>query len=307
MTKIKRSLFIILQYLMPTLWVSRLAGLLSHCTIPWFKNFLIHQFIYHYKVDMSEAQESDYKKYPHFNAFFSRSLMPNSRPIAQDSGTFVSPADGTISAFGEITHNECIQAKGKSYGIPSLLLNTLPNNLNFSNTSSPFEKFITIYLAPHNYHRVHMPFAGQLTAVHYIPGSLFSVNTLTTNTIPHLFLRNERVILYFNTSMGTLAMILVGACLVGSIYTPWTGIITPKLRPFILNKSKIISHPIPITSSPLLKKGDEVGGFQMGSTVILLLPKASLKWLSYLNQAPIPIKMGTGFASLISSSPKIIQ
>ncbi|MHA7840252.1 MAG: archaetidylserine decarboxylase [Gammaproteobacteria bacterium] len=306
----KIYVFVAIQYLLPKGWLSRLFGALGQCRISWIKNAFIKGFIAYFDVDMSEAQESDPTAYPHFNAFFTRALKPHCRPIMlSDQQVLVSPADGTISAWGAITSGHCIQAKKITYSVDTLLANTHYTPQHTTSAVKDFQEghFMTVYLAPHNYHRVHAPFAGTLQSIHYIPGSLFSVNTITTEKVRHLFLRNERVILYIETTLGPIAVILVGACLVGSIHTPWTGAITPALRSWLPSYNGCnFRHPHPqqpplLTTLPYsLQVGEEIGHFQMGSTVIVLLSNGlKPQWQAAVKEKISPlITMGTAIASL---------
>lgn len=309
-TSFKDHCFVAIQYLLPKRWLSRFMGALGQCTFPWFKNTCIKGFIACFKVDMSEAQEPNPTAYAHFNAFFTRALQSHCRPIATGQNLLVSPADGTVSARGSITAGYCLQAKGITYSVDTLLANTSYTTQHSTPAVKDFYDgyFITFYLAPHNYHRVHAPFAGALQSIHYVPGSLFSVNTLTTEKVRHLFLRNERVIMYMETSLGPMAVILVGACLVGSIHTPWTGAITPPMRPWLPSyngwgfRQRQAQQPTLLTPLPqTLQAGDEMGHFQMGSTVIVLLPKGlPPQWHGALKMEPCAlVTMGSALASFV--------
>jgi phosphatidylserine decarboxylase len=253
---------IIKQYLAPQHFLSRFGGLLANSQIPWLKNYLIRYFLSRYpEVNLSEAHEPNPYAYTSFNDFFTRKLKPNARTIDTRAHMIISPADGCVQNFGRIQDNQLIQAKNHSYEVASLLGN---KNLasQFSNSS-----FITIYLAPKDYHRVHIPMEGTLTDMIYVPGKLFSVNILTTDYVPMLFAKNERVVALFETAYGPMAVILVGAMIVGSIDTTWAGKVAPS--------RSLLSNPIQHTCYPngaTYQKADEIGFFSLGSTVIVLFP-----------------------------------
>jgi phosphatidylserine decarboxylase len=220
-----------------------------------------------------------------FNAFFTRALKPGARVVHSGAAAFVSPVDGTVSQFGDISGGELIQAKGHTYSAETLLAGRADWAAEFAGG-----QFITIYLAPYNYHRIHMPFAGTLREWAYVPGRLFSVNHATARALPGVFARNERVVAIFDTAFGPMAMVLVGALFVGSIETVWAGEISP---PHVRDDEPRVYAPMtPIT----LAKGAEMGRFNMGSTVILLTPK-KLGWQAALAPKQ-PLRMGEIIASL---------
>ena len=223
---------------------------------PWLKNSFTNWFVANYKVNLSEAERENIKDYKHFNDFFTRSLKKNSRPIS--SLPVISPVDGVVSQAGNINKSEIVQAKGKKYSVPALL-----DDKSFD--TDYFNSFTTIYLSPKDYHRIHMPCDGDLVSMKYIPGDLFSVNQRTVNGIDQVFARNERLVCFFNTEFGEMAFILVGAIFVGSMQTSWEGQITP---PY----SKSVKHYNYMDQKIRLEKGDELGRFNMGSTVIILMP-----------------------------------
>jgi phosphatidylserine decarboxylase len=222
---------------------------------PWLKNSFTSWFVAFYKVNLSEAERENVKDYEHFNDFFTRSLKKTSRPIS--SLPFISPVDGIVSQAGKINKSEIVQAKGKKYSVSALLDNK-------SIDTAYFNSFTTIYLSPKDYHRIHMPCDGDLVSMKYIPGDLFSVNQRTVNGIDQVFARNERLVCFFNTEFGEMAFILVGAIFVGSMQTSWEGQITP---PY----SKSVKHYSYKDQKIRLEKGDELGCFNMGSTVIILM------------------------------------
>ena len=253
------KVFVFLQHIVPHHWLSRLTGMLADSEIKAVKDFLIKQFINQFDVDMSEAENPDPTSYKSFNQFFVRPLKEGVRPIDENEDAFCSPADGAVSEFGEIKNDRLIQAKGYSYDLLSLVGDD-------SAIAEPFSggNFATIYLSPRDYHRVHMPFEGKLVATRYIPGKLFSVNDVTANSVPYLFARNERLVCLFETDKGPMVMILVGAMIVAGIETVWSGQITP------LSK---IATTTRFDQDVELEKGQEMGRFKLGSTVIILSPK----------------------------------
>ncbi len=260
------KLFIFLQHIVPQHLLSRSTGWLAHLRHPaWLKNLVIGLFVRHFKVDMSEAAEPDHERYPSFNAFFTRELREGVRSIS-DAG-IVCPVDGTVSQLGEIREGLLFQAKGRYYSTRELLGGDQERAARFAGG-----RFATIYLSPRDYHRVHMPLGGRLTATCYIPGKLFSVNPTTADNVDRLFARNERLVCYFETDAGPMALILVGAMIVAGIETVWCGqVAPPPKRPVFTDYAEL---PAPVA----LAKGEEMGRFMLGSTVILLFPESSIEW-----------------------------
>ena len=281
----KNNVFVGFQYLAPQHVLSRSVGWFADCEIEGVKNFLIRHFISHFNVNMAEAAEPDYTRYPSFNAFFTRALAEGTRPIAEGA-CVISPADGAISQRGEIASGRIFQAKGQYYTALELLAGnkTLANH--FSNGS-----FATIYLSPRDYHRVHAPVGGTLCDMIYVPGDLFSVNTTTANRVPRLFARNERLITVFDTDIGKVAVILVGAMIVAGIETVWAGQITPRSQKAVTLFEK---NPLPVH----LHKGDELGRFKLGSTAILLFEQQRIRFHENL-KAATPVQMGMSLAEII--------
>lgn len=276
---------IIKQYLAPQHLISRFAGLLANNKTPWLKNYLIRYFLGQYpQVNLSEALEPNPYAYTSFNDFFTRKLKADARPIDTQASSIICPADGCIQNFGVIQQNQFIQAKNHLYSVESVLGNAELAK-NFKNSA-----FVTIYLAPKDYHRVHLPFAGKLTDMIYVPGNLFSVNILTTEHVPGLFAKNERVVALYDTEHGPMAVILVGAMIVGSIDTAWAGKVAPSGCGF----SKKIHHTR-YSAEQAYKKADEVGFFTLGSTVIVLFPPQAK--LNPNLKALAPIKMGEAIAT----------
>lgn len=272
------------QYLMPQRAMNGLAGLLANCEIPVVKDFLIADFIKRYGVDMTLAVQEDPKIYHCFNDFFIRQLKPACRPIA--SSTIVSPVDGVVSQLGAIEEGCFIQAKGQEYSVDELL--ACPSSL-----SQCFHEgqFATFYLSPKDYHRIHMPIEGTLREMVYVPGELFSVQPLTARTIPRLFARNERLVVFFETKLGLMAMVLVGAVIVGSINTVWHGEI-------FRSKAKAHYNYQDLEETIGLLKGEEMGHFKLGSTVILLFAKGNkIQWQPQL-QVGHAVTFGQAIADL---------
>ncbi len=257
------KLFVILQSLLPQHALSRLLGCVAEARAPWLKNQLIKQFMRHYPIEMHEAIEPNPYHYLTFNDFFTRQLRPDCRPIAADSHAIVSPVDGAVAMAGKIEHNQLLQAKGAYFDLAKLCGN--------DEAIAPLfvdGLFSTLYLAPHNYHRIHMPLTGKLIRTTYVPGRLFSVNATTTALVPQLYARNERLICLFETAAGKMAVILVGAMIVGSMQTVWMQ--AP------IRAAEIQTEAF--TDGPVLAKGEEMGLFKLGSTVILLFQSQQARW-----------------------------
>jgi len=270
------NLKIILQHIVPQHALSWLAKVLCECRWHWWKNWQINFLINRYGADLQAAKLENIEDYPTFNSFFTRELKPELRPIVQGHNQIACPVDGTVSQIGKIKQDTLLQAKGFYFTLSALLGGSKTHANTFSNGS-----FTTLYLAPKDYHRIHMPFTGTLRETIYIPGKLFSVNQLTTEHIPQLFARNERLVCLFDTAMGSMAVILVGAMLVGNIQTVWSS-----EEPHAKNiKSTLYPDTIKI------ERGAELGHFKMGSTVIVLFEKDKAEW-SDLLQASTTVKMG---------------
>lgn len=269
---IGEKLFILFQRIVPQHIVTTIVYRLARVRIVAIKNFFIRQFVSAYNVNVDEIASAVPDSFADFNAFFTRELADGARPIDPGSDSIVSPADGAISAVGVIEKDMLIQAKGMRYTVEDLLATDLPEASAFHNG-----RFATVYLAPFNYHRLHAPLAGTLRAARYVPGDLFSVNATTAKFVPGLFSRNERLVCHFLTDNGPFVLIFVGALNVGSISTPWTGEIRPRKRgtvvDFDLSKSDV---------STTVAKGDLLGWFNMGSTVIMLMPDGTGEWVDNL-------------------------
>ena len=274
------TLFIIFQQLLPQHWLSRLAGWLADNQTTWLKNLLIERFASHFKVDMREAADPELRNYPNFNAFFTRALAEGARPIEGGKELVVCPADGAISQLGAIESGRIFQAKGQSFSASELLGGDTQRARQFDNGS-----FATVYLSPRDYHRVHMPVAGELSAQSYVPGDLYSVNQVTAENVDRLFARNERLVCYFDTEFGPMAMVLVGALIVAGIETVWGGQVAPPTR-----DPKIIDFK-QVPDAVRLEQGEEMGRFKLGSTVILLFPEGAVDW-DEAYSAGSPTRMG---------------
>ena len=249
-------LFILFQYLIPQHVLSRCIGYVARSEIPWFKNFIIKQFDGIYNIDWSVAVRKEPEQYVSFNDFFTRALTDDARPL---TGRLVSPADGLVSVTGDIKHQRAIQAKGHDYSIPQLLGEALPES--FNNGS-----FLTVYLAPSDYHRVHFPQQGALQNARYIPGALFSVNQKTAAHVPGLFTRNERLVLRITSNEGDYYLVLIGAMIVAGIQPFW--------QPEPFKAQQPIDQPMQALA---VDQGQEAGRFLLGSTAILIT-QANQNW-----------------------------
>ncbi|CAD5106535.1 archaetidylserine decarboxylase [Zestomonas carbonaria] len=282
----KDRLFLLAQYLLPHHLLSRLIGLAAECRAAWFKNRLIDWFARRYQVDMSEARVEDLHAYEHFNAFFTRALKDGARPLDEAPDAVLCPADGAISQLGRIEHGRIFQAKGHGFSAVELLGGDAERAAPFMGGS-----FATVYLSPKDYHRVHMPLAGTLREMVYVPGRLFSVNQLTAENVSELFARNERVVCLFDTERGPMAVVLVGAMIVASVETVWAGLVTPPKR-----ELKSVRYDEAARAPIHLEKGAELGRFKLGSTAIVLFGPEQVQWAEELT-ANSPVRMGQRLAS----------
>ena len=250
------------QYLIPQHVLSLVMYRVTRCEIVWFKNLIISTIIKQYRVNMAEAAEMNLDYYSSFNAFFTRLLRNGVRPISESD--IVSPVDGVVSQVGLVTSGQIVQAKGQEYSVLALLGGDDAVTSEFVGG-----QFATIYLSPKDYHRIHMPVTGTLRKMRYIPGKLFSVSPRTARAVPDLFARNERVAVTFDTDFGPMVMVLVGAIFVGSMETIWAGQITP-------NYGKVIQQwTYDGEQAITIEKGQEMGRFNMGSTVVVLVGKGA--------------------------------
>ena len=246
------------QYLLPKKWITTLAGTLASARLGGATTAFIRWFVGKYQVNMGEAAQPDIARYPTFNDFFTRELRAGARPLAH--ADLVCPVDGAISQCGAIAQDQIFQAKGHTYSTTALLGGDAELAAQFANG-----QFATIYLSPRDYHRIHMPLRAKLKKMVYVPGDLFSVNPLTARGVPGLFARNERVVCVFDSRIGPIAMVLVGATIVGSMSTTWHGQVNPP-------RSRKVRSWDYQTQPIVLEQGDEMGRFLLGSTVVLLLP-----------------------------------
>jgi len=283
------KLFALLLFLLPHHLLSSAMHVLTRCEWGPLKDRLIRAAIRLYKVDMSIATEPNPANYKSFNAFFTRSLRDDARPVAKEANSVVSPVDGTVSQRGRIEDGRIFQAKGMDYSLAGLLGGDREWSEKFRDGS-----FTTIYLSPRDYHRIHMPLDGTLKKMTHVPGRLFSVSPSTTRTVPRLFSRNERVINLFETEAGPMAVIMVGAIFVASMDTVWAGTVAPVSQR--ISEWHYAEKPAETIS---LEKGAEMGRFNMGSTVILLFAKDAAQWTDKM-QPGSKVQMGETIALLSS-------
>lgn len=277
------------QYPLPHHWLTQLMYTLTRCRKPWWKNWQMRWFIEKYQVDMGIALESNPLAYPDFNTFFTRPLKPDARPVVSGAGEIACPVDGAVSQAGEIADGRIFQAKGRDYSLETLLGGSKERAALFGGG-----RFATLYLSPRDYHRIHMPLAGRLREMAYVPGRLFSVNPRTTRCVPGLFARNERLVTVFDTEAGPMALILVGAMFVAGIETVWAGLVNPhpsaRLRDWDYRNGNI-----------MLERGAEMGRFNMGSTVIVLFGRNRTD-LDRAIQPDAPVRMGQLLGTVRSES-----
>ena len=273
--------------LLPHHLLSRVVRVASRWRSRWWKDLLTHLFIRHFKVDMSEAEQSDPGSYPDFNSFFTRALRSGIRPQSTETSAIACPVDGCISEIGHIDGNTLIQAKGRHYSLPDLLGGDPETAAEFSDGL-----FCTLYLSPRDYHRIHMPTTAVLRTTTYIPGRLYSVAPHTTRAISGLFTRNERLVALFDSDAGPVAVILVGAIFVSCIETVWDGVAAPRGRNIVSSDYR--------NAGNRLQRGEEMGRFNMGSTVILLYPRGQASWLPEL-RAGQPVQLGQTLGHLLTT------
>ncbi len=270
------------QYLLPKQALTQLMGHLANLEGGSSTTAVIRWFIQRYQVNMSEAANPDPAAYPSFNAFFTRALKADARPLAQ--APWICPVDGAISQIGAIQGDQIFQAKGHHYSTQALVGGDAQLAAQFQDGH-----FATIYLSPRDYHRIHMPCAGKLLRMIHVPGDLFSVNPTTARGVPGLFARNERVVCVFEGPMGPFVMVLVGATIVGSMATVWHGVVNPP-RPGKVREWDYMEQDI------RLEQGAEMGRFLLGSTIVLLTPKSDLKFSAHW-QATTQVRLGEAMAS----------
>ena len=281
MTSFTDNLKVKVQYFLPKTFLSRTVGALASQPLGKFTTFLIDMFIKHYQIDMKEAKIQDTTKFKTFNEFFTRELKKGARTIISEPKSLAMPVDGAVSQLGDIYKDAMLQAKGHYYSLEKLLGGNPNDTKSFENGT-----FITIYLSPKDYHRVHMPYTGKLEKMVFVPGDLFSVNPLTANNVDNLFARNERVICFFNNdTLGRFAVVLVGATIVASIATVFAGTVAPKC-------GKEITIYDYTKDNIVIEKGQELGKFMLGSTVICVFENKKVKLAKGLKPETI-VKMGT--------------
>lgn len=288
-----QTLIVLLQYVLPHHALSRLVLRLTRIRHPAFRKPFTAFFLRLYQPDLSDAAQPDPYAYEDFNAFFTRALRPEARPLAGDANTLVSPVDGTMSQCGPIEAGQLLQAKGHGYSLQALLAGAAPA------WAGRFQDgcFATIYLAPYNYHRIHMPADGRLCGIWYVPGRLFSVNTTAARLVPGLFARNERLVLLFEGDCGPFAVIFVGALNVGSMATVWHGDVTPR-------QPRVVSElPLPPEPDRFRARGAEIGRFNMGSTVILLFGAGAVQLQAIASGTPMRLGQALGRATPDAGTP----
>jgi phosphatidylserine decarboxylase len=274
------------QYLLPTHALSRIVHRATRSTISWWKDLLIDLFCYGFEVAMEEAEVEDRRAYPSFNAFFTRALKADARPLADGDTTLLQPVDGSVCHCGPL-EQAALVAKGHQFDATALLGGSQQRAAPFAGGT-----VANLYLSPSDYHRIHMPLDGRLVEQVYVPGRLFAVNPPAVRTVPGLFARNERVALIFDTAIGPVAIVLVGALFVGSIETVWSGEITPPHR------SEIALTRYDDGLGPELKRGEELGRFNMGSTVIMLFPPERIALNADLDPGH-PVRLGQPLGELL--------
>lgn len=278
--------FALLQDLLPQHFLSKQMHRIARSTRPWLRKALVRAVLRAYPaIDMREAAEPDPYAYPSFNAFFTRALRPGARPVAGGAEEVASPVDGTVSQFGAIRDGQLLQAKGLHYTVAALLADDA------AATRYAGGSFACLYLAPYDYHRIHMPFAGRLRSTRYVPGALFSVNDATARVVPGLFARNERVTCEFDTALGPLALVMVGALFVGSIETVYAGEVNPP------GSRGGAARNIEAGVGTEFSKGAELGRFNMGSTVIVLLGNGAARFSERLAPGST-VRMGERLAAI---------
>ena len=279
---------VLLQRLLPQKTLGRLVYGLSRCTWNWIANPLVRWFSRRYSIDLAEAERDRLDSYTSLNDFFTRRLKPGARPVSGGERTLVSPVDGFLTQFGSANGGEMVQAKGLQYRLEALL-GEPPGQMAALMSGA----YATLYLAPHQYHRVHLPLAGTLRRTRYIPGTRYSVNARTAAVLPGLFCRNERVACWFDTAAGPMALVLVGALNVSSISTSWLGEIAS-------GGGRVWEERGGSTQGPSrgYARGEEIGRFNLGSTVILILPPGQVEWQAGLAPGQ-GVRMGQALASIV--------
>jgi phosphatidylserine decarboxylase len=284
----KQPFFITLQEWVPQPMLTRLVGKIAASQKPWLKQQFIDRFIKAYGVNMQEALQEDPRQYRCFNDFFTRALKPGARPLPASAAAVLCPADGVVSAIGNLNEDTMIQAKGKTYSATALLGGDALRAERFHDGT-----FATVYLSPKDYHRVHSPLAGTLREMIYVPGKLYSVNQTTADHIDNLFAVNERVVCIFDTAHGPMAVVLVGAMIVAAIETVWAGRVAPGFDGITVKSYK--------PQQVQISKGGEIGRFLLGSTAIILFGPGMVQWQLDLSQGP-GVRMGQQLGTLTTNS-----
>ena len=274
------QLFVLFQRLLPERLLGRVVHAVTRCRTPWVRSLLIRGFVRLYRVNLAEVEHPEPAAWEHLNAFFTRPLRPGARPVAAGAGTVVSPSDGTLEYFGYAEGDQLLQAKRFRYRIADFLALDPAEAEPFNGGAT-----MTVYLAPHDYHRVHMPLAGRVTGTVYVPGKRWAVNRRTVRTVPGLFAANERVVVWCENDAGRFAVVLVGALNVSSVSLAWSGEVPPAGR--------VVRAVLPATDSSLhLLAGGWLGQFNLGSTVVIVAERGLIRWDGNL-EAGAPVRMGT--------------
>lgn len=282
------NLKVLVHHLTPKFLLTKLAGFLAEYPLGSFTTLMIKKFSEVYQINFSECVKEHPEDFKTFNEFFTRELKPNARSICEEPNSLAMPVDGTMAEFGKISYGRLIAAKGQDYSLRDLLGGN-------SEISNPFDDgdFACIYLSPTNYHRIHMPITGTLKKMIFVPGKFFSVNPTYVAKIDNLFTRNERAVCIFDTAIGPIAMVLVGATIVGSIATKWAGRVYPK------NRNGITVYDYLDNEQITINKGEEMGRFYLGSTVITIFPKDTIKFIENIKTGEA-VQLGTELASFNS-------
>ncbi|WP_108126265.1 archaetidylserine decarboxylase [Saccharospirillum mangrovi] len=278
MSAFSERLFVASQYLAPHHLLSRVVGRLAASEWAPIRRSFIGLFARRFQVNMSEAERENLSEYRNFNDFFTRALKADARPLPTDANRLICPVDGAVSQAGAIEAGRIFQAKGRDYSLTELLGGDADQAKTFRDG-----RFATLYLSPRDYHRIHMPCDAQLIRTTFVPGRLFSVNGVTAEHVPNLFARNERLVCEFNTAKGRMILVLVGAMIVASIETVWAGIVAPA--------GSRIQHRHFGDAGPSFKRGDEMGRFRLGSTVIAVFEAGALEWDAAIS-AGQPVRLG---------------
>lgn len=268
---VKDIAFIAAQYLLPHHALSRLAGWFAESELNWIKRPLMRFFLRRFGIDLTEAERENIEDYRNFNDFFTRALKSDARVLDDNDTHWISPVDAAVSQFGTTTEGRLVQAKQKSFSVQALLGGDAGMAKRYANG-----EFITLYLSPKDYHRIHMPASARLLRTTFVPGRLFSVNPLTANHVDNLFARNERLVCEFDSDRGRFVMVLVGAMVVASIETTWSGIVAPFQRR--IQQHDFNTHAIDF------RQGEEMGRFRLGSTVIMLFEPGQMTWADQIKK-----------------------